>query len=76
MMTSAGSGDPMSDDLNMAEKFKRGCISILVGVVAVYCAVGVIESIWPTLAVIIGVLGVIALLIGAIILYRKIRDSW
>lgn len=66
----------MSDELNMAEKFKKGCISVLVGVVAVYCAVGVIESIWPTLAIIIGVLGVVALLVGAVILYRKFRSGW
>ncbi|WP_109529083.1 hypothetical protein [Nocardia aurea] len=61
----------MSDDLNMAEKFKRGCISVLVGAVAIYCAVGVIESIWPTVALILGIAGVIALLVGAVTLYRK-----
>ncbi|MEV0357659.1 hypothetical protein AB0H71_16535 [Nocardia sp. NPDC050697] len=66
----------MSDDLNMAEKFKRGCISVLVGTIAVYCAISVIESIWPTLAIIIGVLGVVALLVGAVILYRKMRSGW
>ncbi|MFB8276931.1 hypothetical protein [Nocardia colli] len=66
----------MSDELNMAEKFKRGCISILVGAIAVYCAVGVIESIWPTLAVILGILGVIALIGGGIMIYRKMRAGW
>ncbi|APE38112.1 hypothetical protein BOX37_07725 [Nocardia mangyaensis] len=66
----------MSDDLNMAEKFKRGCISILVGVVAVYCAVGVIESIWPTLALILGIAGVIGVIAGLVLLYRKIRSGW
>ncbi|MGS2809320.1 hypothetical protein [Nocardia sp. MW-W600-9] len=66
----------MSDELNMAEKFKKGCISVLVGVIAVYCAVGVIESIWPTLAIIIGVLGVIALVIGGVMIYRKFRAGW
>lgn len=66
----------MSDELNMAEKFKKGCISVLVGVIAVYCAVGVIESIWPTLAITIGVLGVIALVIGGVMIYRKIRAGW
>ena len=66
----------MSDELNMVEKFKKGCISVLVGVIAVYCAVGVIESIWPTLAIIIGVLGVIALVIGGVMIYRKFRAGW
>ncbi|MGW4370108.1 hypothetical protein ACWEKT_31125 [Nocardia takedensis] len=66
----------MSDDLNMAEKFKRGCISILVGAIAVYCAIGVIESIWPTLALILGIAGVIALIVSAVMLYRKFRSGW
>lgn len=66
----------MSDEPNMAEKFKRGCISILVGAIAVYCAIGVIESIWPTLALILGIAGVIALVVGAIVLYQKIRSGW
>ncbi len=66
----------MSDELNMAEKFKKGCISVLVGVIAVYCAVGVIQSIWPTLAIILGVLGILALIVGGIVIYRKIRAGW
>lgn len=66
----------MSDELNMAEKFKKGCISVLVGVVAVYCAVGVIESVWPTLAIILGIVGVVAVVVGGIVIYRKMRAGW
>ncbi|MEV6255635.1 hypothetical protein AB0L97_20495 [Nocardia sp. NPDC051911] len=66
----------MGDDMNVTEKFKRGCISIFVGAIAIYCAVGVLESIWPTLAVIIGLIGMVALVIGGIVIYRKMRASW
>ncbi|MFI9636650.1 hypothetical protein ACIHAX_28535 [Nocardia sp. NPDC051929] len=66
----------MSDDLNVVEKFKRGCVSIFVGAIAMYCAVGVIESIWPTLAVVIGLIGLVALVAGGIVIYRKVRTRW
>ena len=71
----AGSGD-MSDDLNVAEKFKRSCIAIFVGAIALYCAVDVIESIWPTLAVVLGVAAVIAIVVTGIVVYRKFRAGW
>ncbi|WP_174186432.1 hypothetical protein [Nocardia barduliensis] len=67
------SGDSPTD---LAESFKRACVAILLGVVAIYFAVALIESMWPTLVVILGVVGLIALVIGGIVIYRKIRAGW
>ncbi|MBF6099323.1 MULTISPECIES: hypothetical protein [Nocardia] len=67
------SGDSPS---GMAETFKRACGSILLGVVAIYFAVALIESMWPTLTIVLGVVGMIALIIGGIIVYRKMRAGW
>ncbi|MBF6185046.1 hypothetical protein IU447_28165 [Nocardia farcinica] len=60
----------------MAESFKRACIAVLLGVIAIYFAVALIQSMWPTLVVILGVIGLIALVIGGIVIYRKIRAGW
>ncbi|WP_280317096.1 hypothetical protein [Nocardia wallacei] len=67
------SGDSPS---GMAETFKRACGSILLGVVAIYFAVALIESMWPTLTIVLGVVGMIGLVIGGIIIYRKMRAGW
>jgi hypothetical protein len=60
----------------MIELFKRACISILIGVIALYFAVALIQSMWPTLATILGVIGLIGLVIGGIIIYRRMRAGW
>lgn len=52
------------------------CVGLLVAAFALYCAVSLIESILPTLIVIIGVLAVIGLVIGAIVVFRTWRDRW
>ncbi|MGV9834263.1 hypothetical protein ACWDUL_08715 [Nocardia niigatensis] len=67
------SGDSPS---GIAESFKRACGSILLGVVAIDVAVALLQSIWPTLTIILGVLSLAALAIGAILIYRKLRSSW
>ncbi|WP_280442607.1 hypothetical protein [Nocardia brasiliensis] len=67
------SGDSPS---GLAEQFKKACGSILLGVLAIYFAVALTQSIWPTLAIILGVLGVLALIIGGIIIFRKMRAGW
>ncbi|MBF6299054.1 hypothetical protein IU459_16110 [Nocardia amamiensis] len=60
----------------MAEAFKRACIAILLGVIAIYFAVSLIQSMWPTLVVILGVIGLIALVVSGIIVWRKMRAGW
>jgi hypothetical protein len=52
------------------------CFSILFAVIALYCAVRLIESILPTLIVIVGVLAIVGLLIGVIVVIRTCRDRW
>lgn len=52
------------------------CFSILLGVIALYCAVRLIESILPTLIVIGGVVAIVGLLIGVIVVIRTCRDRW
>lgn len=60
----------------MAEAFKRACISVLLGVIALYFAVSLIQSMWPTLAVILGVIGLVALIVGGIVIWRRMRAEW
>ncbi|MGW4844870.1 hypothetical protein [Nocardia brasiliensis] len=68
----------MSDDSpkGIAEQFKKACGSILLGVLAIYFAVALIQSIWPTLAIILGILGVLALIVGGTVIWRKMRAGW
>jgi len=58
------------------DKLKHACIGILVGTIALYCAVAVIKSIWTTLVIIIGVLSFIGLVVVGIAIVRKIRGGW
>jgi hypothetical protein len=52
------------------------CFGILLGVIALYCAVRLIESILPTLIVVIGILAVIAAVIGGIVVFSTWRIRW
>ncbi|WP_231509473.1 MULTISPECIES: hypothetical protein [Nocardia] len=69
----AVSGDSPS---GMVEQFKRACIGILLGVIAIYFAVSLIQSMWPTLAVILGAIGLVAMVVVGIIIWRKMRAGW
>ena len=60
----------------MAEAFKRTCIAILLGVIATYFAVTLLQSMWPALVTILGVVGLVAMVIGGIIIWRKMRAGW
>jgi hypothetical protein len=53
-----------------------GCFSVLIGAVALYCAVRLIESILPALIVVGGVLALIALIVGGFVVIRTLRDRW
>jgi hypothetical protein len=52
------------------------CFGILLGVIALYCAVRLIESILPTLIVIIGILALIAAVIGVLVVISTWRNKW
>jgi hypothetical protein len=51
------------------------CWSILGGAIALYCAVKLLEAIWPALLVIIGAAAIIALIIRIVVYYTS-RNSW
>ncbi|MDM2096419.1 hypothetical protein PP348_20305 [Mycobacteroides abscessus] len=52
------------------------CFGILVGVIALYCAVRLLESILPTLIVIIGILALVGAVIGAVVVISTLRNRW
>jgi hypothetical protein len=52
------------------------CFGILCGVIALYCAVKLIESILPALIVIIGILALIAAVIGVGVVFSTWRNRW
>ena len=52
------------------------CFGILFAVIALYCAVRLIESILPTLIVVIGILALIATVIGGIVVFSTWRNRW
>jgi hypothetical protein len=58
------------------DKIIGGCFGILFGVIALYCAVRLIQSIQGTLIVIIGVLALIAALVGAFVVFFTWRNRW
>ena len=51
------------------------CFSILLAVIALYCAVKVLEAIWPALLVIVGIAAIIALIIRLVVYFTS-RNSW
>ena len=52
------------------------CFGILFGAIALYCAVSLIESILPTLIVIVGGLALIGLLVGVVVVINTWRNRW
>lgn len=52
------------------------CFGILLGVIALYCAVRLIESILPTLIVIIGILALLGLAVGVVVVINTWRNRW
>jgi hypothetical protein len=47
------------------------CFGILAAVIALYCAVKVLEAIWPALVVILGAVAIIALIIRIVVHYTS-----
>lgn len=58
------------------DKIIGWCFGMLLGVIALYCAVQLIESILPTLIVIIGILALIAAVIGVGVVISTWRNRW
>jgi hypothetical protein len=51
------------------------CFGILGAVIALYCAVKVLEAIWPALVMIVGI-GAIGAVVIRLIVHFKSRNSW
>lgn len=51
----------------------NSCFSLLLAVIALWFAVGIIKSIWPVLATIVGLILIVWLIIIGIRLYRSNR---
>ncbi len=64
----------MSDSPSgMVDTFKRACVGILVGAIAIYLAVGLIKAVWPVLVVIGGIVGAIWL---GTVAYKAWHERW
>jgi hypothetical protein len=57
------------------DRLTSWCFSILAATIALYCAVKLIEAIWPALIVIVGAAAIIALIVR-IVVYFTSRNSW
>lgn len=57
------------------DRLTSWCFSILVATIALYCAVKVLEVMWPALIVIVGAAAIIALIIRIVVYYTS-RNSW
>jgi hypothetical protein len=57
------------------DRLIRWCWGILLASIALYCAVKVLEAIWPALVVIVGAVAIIALIVR-IVVYFTSRNSW
>lgn len=67
----------MSDDPGRwVDRMISWCFGILLGVIALYCAVSLIESILPTLIEIIGVVALIAVTFGTFVVISTWRNKW
>nr|WP_090344904.1 hypothetical protein [Mycolicibacterium malmesburyense]CRL76777.1 hypothetical protein CPGR_04087 [Mycolicibacterium malmesburyense] len=51
------------------------CFGILGAVIALYCAVKVLEAIWPALVMTVGAVALIALIIRTVVYYTS-KNSW
>lgn len=56
-------------------RFINWCLGILLAAAALYCAVRLLEAIWPTLIVIVGCVAILALIIRAAVYFTS-RNSW
>lgn len=52
---------------NWAERIAGWCFSILAAVVALYCAVRVLENIWPALVAIVGIAALAAVILRVVV---------
>lgn len=64
------------DPSQWMDKIIGWCFGALLGVIALYCAVRLLESILPTLIVIIGIAALIAVALGVVVVISTWRNKW
>lgn len=64
------------DPSSWVERMVGWCVSILFAVIALYCAVRLIQSIQGTLIVIIGILALIAAVVSVVVVISTWRNRW
>lgn len=52
------------------------CFSILIASFLLYCAVQLVQSVLPALIIVGGIIGLVALLVGAIVVIRTWRNRF
>lgn len=69
---SGSNGDPGS----WLDRLVGWCFGLLLAAVAINCAVAIIQQVLPTLVVILGIIGIVAALVGVVLAVRWWRDRW
>jgi hypothetical protein len=60
----------------LIDRLIGACVGLLVASFALNCAVSLIESVLPTLIVIVGIVALVGMVIGAIVVFRTWRSRW
>ncbi|MFC8936026.1 hypothetical protein ACFT1A_28440 [Rhodococcus sp. NPDC057135] len=63
-----------NESTGLAERVVAGCFRILLAVIALYFAVALIQSIWPWLLLIAGIISVGGII--AVVVIRATRNRW
>ncbi|MDX1870713.1 hypothetical protein SBI67_01140 [Mycolicibacterium sp. 120266] len=58
------------------DKVIGACFGVLLGVIALYCAGQLLQTILPTLIVVIGILALVGLAIGVVVVISTWRNRW
>lgn len=59
----------------MVDRVMGWCMKILLATIALYCAVKVLESIWPALAVIVGIAALCVVIVRLVVYFTSL-NSW
>jgi hypothetical protein len=59
----------------LVDRLVGWCFAILTGTIALYCAVKMLEAIWPALVVIVGI-ATIGALITRVVVYYTSKKMW
>ncbi len=66
----------MSGGGSWIDRIVGWCFGAFTASILLYCTVHLLQSVLPTLIVVGGVIGLLALVIGAIVVFRTWRNRW